>query len=505
MPHMSAFILNQFKSLTRLQQFFLVFVIYFIGFWIFQCIYLIQYPIPTEYRDWGSIDLSNALYGQSSPYSFSAGPPFFYIYGLVVPLLTGGLSSVLHIDLFLLTKVFICACIILTAFVIAYEIFDLSGQLFPAILGFAATLWTGSATNAVFILNPASCGLLIVLLVLAKIRKSQGFSTILVAALGTVLAFYTKQYFVYIVAPIFLFLLTSSGIKKALTYGLLFLGLLALSTLLISRFFPAYFYATILAQFYAVGGGWGHARTQLILFFNQYWPLIILLFIYLWRRVKKQISYNPGENLYLLVLLIAALCLIPLGRNTGSFLSYYYQLALPALIVIGLISLSRLRSKAASTFFMSGILVFSIFHGELLSFRTIYSEQALQKWVSAKQIVADIQGPKLISTPILAPVMGDSILLDNGHTECYVGLDTPSALLDSLFPRRHGYFSAFKTYFDGIDSQIANKNFKLIATTKDFHPMIPQSILEANYFKLKTIDLQTGGQTWMTEFWVPKD
>jgi hypothetical protein len=498
-------IANQLKSFTRLQQFFLIFVIYFLGFWIFQCIYLIQYPIPTEYRDWGSIDLSNALYSQSSPYSFSAGPPFFYIYGLIVPLLAGGLSSVLHIDLFLLTKIFIWICIILSAFVIASEIFDLSGQPFPAILGFAATLWTGSATNAAFILNPASCGLLIVLLVLAKIRKSQSFSSILVAALGTILAFYTKQYFVYIVAPIFLFLLTNAGPKKALTYGLLFFGLFVLSALLISLIYPAYFYATVLAQFYAVGGGWGHARSQLILFFNQYWPLIILLLVYLWRRARKQISFNPEENLYLWVLLIAALCLIPLGRNTGSFLSYYYQLALPALIVLGLISLSRLRSKATSAFFITGILIFSIFHGELLNYRSIYSQQALQKWIFAKEIITNIQRPKLISTPILAPIMGDSILLDNGHTECYVGLDTPSVLLDSLFPKRHIYFNTFKTYFDDINSQIVNKNYKLIVTTKDFHPMIPQSILEAHYFKLNVIDLQTGGQTWLTEFWVPKD
>ena len=502
---MLAKITRQFQSFTRLQQFFLVFVVYFVGFWIVQCFHLIQYPIPTEYRDWGSIDLSNALYDESSPYSFSAGPPFFYIYGLVFPFLAGGLSSVLHIDVFLLTKLLVCACIILTALLIASEIFHLSGQLFPAILGFAAILWTGSATNAVFILNPASCGLLIVLLVLAQIRKSQSFSSILVAALGTVLAFYTKQYFVYIVAPIFLFLILNSGLKKALTYGLAFLAILATSILLISQIYPAYFYATILAQFYAVGGGWGHARSQLILFFNQYWPLIFLLFVYLWGRARKQISYNHGENLYLLVLLIAALCLIPLGRNTGSFLSYYYQLALPALIVIGLVSLSRLRSKAASAFFITGILIFSIFHGEVLGYRSIYSGQALQKWAFANQIITDIKGPKLISSPILAPIMGDSILLDNGHSECYIGLDTPSTSLDILFPKRHTYFNAFKTYFDDIDSQIAHKHFKLIATTKDFHPMIPQATLEANYLKLETIDLQTGGQTWITEFWVPKD
>ena len=250
---MLAKITHQFQSFTRLQQFFLVFVIYFVGFWIVQCFHLIQHPIPTEYRDWGSIDLSNALYDASSPYSFSAGPPFFYIYGLVFPFLAGGLSSVLHIDIFLLTKLLVCACIILTALLIASEIFNLSGQLFPAILGFAAILWTGSATNAVFILNPASCGLLIVLLVLAQIRKSQSFSSILVAALGTVLAFYTKQYFVYIVAPIFLFLILNSGFKKALTYGLAFLAILATSILLISQIYPTYFYATILAQFYAVG------------------------------------------------------------------------------------------------------------------------------------------------------------------------------------------------------------------------------------------------------------
>lgn len=495
----------QYSSFTRLQQFFLVFVIYFVGYWIFQCLNLIYYPIPTEYRDWGSIDLSNALYDKSSPYSLSAGPPFFYIYGAFFPLLAGGLSSLLHIDVFLLTKLLVFACIVLTALVIASEIFDLSGQPFLAILGFAATLWTGSISNAAFILNPASCGLFIVVLTLSQIRKSQSFSSILIVAAGTVLAFYTKQYFVYIFAPIIIFLFINSGLKKSLTYGSLFIGIFALSTLLISLIFPSYFYATILAQFYAVGGGWGHARSQLILFFNQYWPLIILLFMYLWRRARKDISYNKGENLYLLVLLIAGLCLIPLGRNTGAFLSYYYQLALPALIIIGLISLAKLRSKTASTFFITGIMIFSIFHGELLGLRPIYSEQALQRWSFAKKIIADIPGPKLISSPILAPIMGYSLLLDNGHTECYVGLEAPSTLLDTLFPKRHLYFNAFKTYFNTIDSQIARKNFKLIAVTKDFHPMIPQSTLEANYFKLEVINLQTGGQTWVTEFWLPKN
>lgn len=495
---------NQYKSFSKVQYFFLVLVIYFFGYWIFQCFSLVYYPIPTEYRDWGSIDLSNALYDKSSPYSFSAGPPFFYIYGLIFPLLAGGLSSVLHIDIFLLTKILVCISIVLTALLIASEIFDLSGQLFPAILGFAATLWTGSATNAAFILNPASCGLLIALLTLSQIRKSQSFSSILAVAAGTVLAFYTKQYFVYIFAPIILFLFINSGPKKSLTYGLLFIGIFALSTLLIGLLFPSYFYATILAQFYAVGGGWGHARSQLILFFNQYWPLIILLLIYLWKRVRKQISYSKGENLYLLVLLIAALCLIPLGRNTGSFLSYYYQLALPALIVIGLISFSKLRSKTIGIFFTSGIMIFSIFHGETLPFSPTYSEQALQRWASARQIIADIPGPKLISTPILAPIMGDSLLLDNGHTECYVGLETPSTSLDGLFPKRHSYFDAFKTYFNGIDNQITRKDFQLIVVTKDFHPMIPKSTLEAHYFKLEVINLQTGGQTWVTEFWSPQ-
>jgi hypothetical protein len=498
-------IIDQSKSFTRSQQFFLVLVLYFIGFWIFQCFHLTYYPIPTEYRDWSGIDLSTALFDQSSPYSFSVGPPFFYVYGLVFPLLAGGLSWILHVDIFLVTKLFVCTCIILTAVIIAFEVYKFSGQLFPAILGFAAALWTGSATNAVFILNPASFGLLIILLVLFQIRKSQSLSSILLAALGTIFAFYTKQYFIYIFAPVFLFLISNSGLKKALIYGLLFLGILILSIVLISYIYPAYFYAAILAQFYAVGGGWGHARSQLILFFNQYWPLIILLLIYLWRRTKKQITYNKGENLYLWVLLVAALCLIPLGRNTGSFLSYYYQLALPALIIIGLTTLSRLRSSVTRVFFITVILIFSIFHGELLSYRSIYSEQALQRWNFASQIITNTKGPKLISSPILAPIMGESVLLDNGHTEYYVGLETPSALLDILLPRRHDYFSTFDQYFKGIQSKIAHKDYKLIAITKDFHPMIPQTILEANYVKLETIDLQTGGQTWATEFWVPKD
>jgi len=133
----------------------------------------------------------------------------------------------------------------------------------------------------------------------------------------------------------------------------------------------------------------------------------------------------------------------------------------------------------------------------------MYSKQALNNWVDADQLIKNTPGSKLISTPILVSKKEDVILLDNGHSECYVALNSPS-VLDPLFPARQSYFDLFKKYYDGINNKIAQKEFGLIAVSQNFHPMISQSDLDKNYFKLKTIDLQTGRQIWKTEFWVPK-
>jgi len=501
---MSTLHANFFKSLNKLQILFLVSIACFFCYWIFQCLNLIYYPFPTEYRDYGGISLSDAIYGNLSPYSFSSGPPYFYIYGFLFSLLVGGLNTALNVDIFLLTKVCVFLCVILSALVIAYEVFDICGELFLAIMGFAMTLWTGAMADTFFILQPASFGLLVVLLTLSIIRKSQTNKAIFIVALGTVLAFYTKQYFLYVSAPIFLFLMFSCGLRKAFLYSFSFLVVLGVSIALINVFFPAYFYASILAQFNVVGGGdWGHARAQFIRFCDQYWPLITLLMIYIWKRFRQQTSTKYKEEIYLYVLIIAAVCLIPLGKNIGAFLSYYYQLALPSLIVVALISLSRIKSSSLRIFFKIAILVFSIFHGELMSFEPMYSKQALNNWVDADQLIKNTPGSKLISTPILVSKKEDVILLDNGHSECYVALNSPS-VLDPLFPARQSYFDLFKKYYDGINNKIAQKEFGLIAVSQNFHPMISQSDLDKNYFKLKTIDLQTGRQIWKTEFWVPK-
>ena len=481
-------------------------MVYFLGYWTFQATELLQYPIPTEYRDWGLIDLSISIYNNKLPYSFADGPPFIFVYGVLSSLVVGGLSTFTGLDGLAATKIVVCTCVLASALIIAYEIFNITRSGFYATLGFCCMLWANFNSGVFFILRPDAVGLVICLLSIVVIRKGTNPINLIACSILLILTFYTKQYFIFVVVPIVLYILMCRGFLTTLRFSIYLLSSFALSILLVLNLWPAYFYQSILAQFNSVGGPWSYSGYQALQFGSMYWPLLALAIYYFIQVYNKRIEVSRSENLYCLILLISLACLIPMGRNAGAFLSYHYQLALPALSVVGILALSKLDSTPIRVASVWLIIILCIYHGQYPKLSSIYTDQSLSQLATATSILEREGGETLVSTPILNHLQGNFIRLDNGHSECYTALVArPYPLLNWIFPERAVYFSEFEKFYKHVAYNIDNKKYKLIVVTAGYHPMIPQSILEKNYRKSREIYLQTGAQVWKTEFWTVVD
>jgi len=479
---------------------------YFFAYWLYQAIELFRYPIPTEYRDWGVIDLSNKIYGNKSPYSFTEGPPFMFVYGALFSILMGAFSVFLGVTGLTTTKIFVIACVLGSASIIAYEIFHMTRSRFYAGLGFCCMLWANFNSGVIFILRPDALGLLLCLLSLVVIRRATTPIHLLACSIFIVLTFYTKQYFIFVAAPIAFYLAISRGYLFALAFILTLLLFFSLSFFLVFNLWPAYFYQSILAQFNSVGGPWSYSAFQGLMFAYTYWPFLAFTAYYVVDLIKKRVPISASENLYLYVFLISMLCLVPMGRNAGAFLSYHYQLALPALTVIALYSLKRFESHVIRMVSIWVVVSLCIFHGEILKFNSIYSAEALRQWEMAESIVEKEHGNILVATPILSQFKGDFTRLDNGHSECYTALvSRPYPILDWIYPKRTAYFAKYKHFYSEIVDKIEAQQYQLIVVTSGYHPMIAQSVLEKNYQMVRQIELQTGVQIWKTEFWTIKN
>jgi len=477
-------------------------MVYFLGYWTFQVTELLQYPIPTEYRDWGLIDLSISIYNNKLPYSFEEGPPFIFVYGVLSSLVVGGFSTFTGLDGLIATKIVVCACVLTSALIIAYEIFNITRSGFYATLGFCCMLWANFNSGVFFILRPDAVGLVICLLSIVVIRRSAKPINLMACSILLTLTFYTKQYFLFVVAPIGFHIFICRGLPTTFRFSIYLLVSFALSILIVLNLWPAYFYQSILAQFNSVGGPWSYSAYQALQFGSMYWPLFALSAYYFIQVYNKRIEVSRSENLYFLILLISLICLVPMGRNAGAFLSYHYQLALPALTVTGIFVLSKLESMPIRVASVWSIIIICIYHGQYPKFSSVYTDESRSRWAIATSILEKERDKTLVSTPILNHLPGNFTRLDNGHSECYTALVARQyPLLNWIFPERAVYFSGFEKFYKRVAYKIDNKEYKLIVVTAGYHPMIPQSILERNYRKSREIDLQTGAQVWKTEFW----
>ncbi len=504
----------------------LIIVVLYICGWTWKVFSFVRGSYPTEYRDLATIQLTQLFARNENPYSPGNSPPFFYVYGFLFSLLLSPFARLASGNPLLLHKIAVLFSVLCASFLMSLEVRRNTRSRLLQALGFALMLVTAWNTTP-FIIRPDSFGLLILLLIPFVLRRSNSYLTIALCAFLTITTFYTKQYFLFIAAPVFLYELFEDW-RKAVFLLAVTLLLGTGSVFLVRAVFSTFFIDCLAGQVDSTRGSLRHLLLQSLAFAARAWPLFLLMCYPAGRKILRAGAETPnqadtaagdesGLRIYYLMFAVAAVCLVFLGTNRGAWLSYYYQLAWPSLIVVGLSMLAKIERRLWQPLFLVCIAVFSLFYAvdEIrkgrLDFLSTVSKGDGFSWERAKVILDQYKSPQMLLSPIFADYISKNGLepVDNGNTEYYgnlgaTGRTLKMKLLTSLLPGIASQFGRFEAWRKRLSENIRKQGYSMIAVLTQHHPLIDQDDLEKHYHRIDKLHLRLAAEhDWEVGFWVP--
>ena len=356
---------------------------------------------------------------------------------------------------------------------------------------------------------------------------ARGFDrgSLFASAAASLIAFYTKPYFVFSFAILasYLFLFVSK--KKGLFLGLFFtLGFLVL--LLIFRFvFPAYFINTIMGNIFNSMISPEHLLRQLKELFFAFLPILMIVFftfidgysteqkktpaasqstlglnILEWE--KPFLDQSPGYLVYALLFSFTVFVLV-LGQHAANNLYYAYQLILP-LFFCWFFSEIAPRNKAKMFLVLMILINLFLWEGKLLHPAMLKQDNS-EEW-------AELMGYMSSSKDILnAPtVVSDVISLgltpvDSGQTIFFYNVRPyPETILSDIS------YEQIRT--DGfmfeklIDRRIEKQKYDLVITVKNKGSFFDYNLVEKYYHQVSevSVNMPIVGEQWTMLVWKPR-
>lgn len=424
-------------------------IIYLISacFWLFS-------PYPNEYREFANIDITRMFLEGKNPYDMSNIPPFFYVYGFVMPLLTSWLYTLLdflHADILFFQRSIALVCTLLCGWVAAKEVKKRTHSGIYGFLAFSITLIAGWSMG-LSVAFPNTMGVFVMLLILSKTQKIKSVVDIWSIAFLTVLVFFIKQYFIIVLAPVFIWLLFRS--KKFAGFYLLFSILsFAVAAVIVNHLYPAFFSITIVHHLSMASHSLPHLLKQLAVTGLFYFPLLLLCLLIGFNRNKNiagQLKIIPWKSwsepliqlpktpdIYGIAVCINFIVILRLGMHVGAYMTYIYQLLVPVLVIYVLSYIDTLKKEKLKNIALIGIVVFSLYHiGLFINIPRMMNSREKSGWESFYKILnADRAKGLYIYSPLLAKYAWDNYLpvWDNGQTE-YISTLRNSGLTDRIFP-----------------------------------------------------------------------
>lgn len=477
---------------------------------------------PRELRDTANVSFSLRLANMENPYKLSADYEFAESVN-VYPPLNMLIASFLHIltqiNLF---RIFYCLdfiYVVISAAIIAYLIkkeFKVSALL--TLLTFAAALTLGWRTGFISTV-PDHLGMLICIILLISVQKNK---SILLQSFLTVLAFYSKQYFLAIAATVFIWYLFKNR-KKAAQYFLYTatIGLLSFGAVcLICPSFSVQIVFFMFAENESIHlDKIIYSIKQMILVFATYGIYILftakkyLLSLHGVIFKKKPISFTIFDINNIVMFFV----LLYLGTNKGAFLSYHLTLLIPGILITGALEMHSFLHKAQNKIKYPAEFLICLISLALLykkyQFPYVYSENDYAQYSYAETILSRYNQEKIYLTPQLGyyALMHQSIPAENGHTEYIISLadskiiNTPINIdaTATFFPYITDIYEYSVDRKNTILSAVENQEFSLITRSNDSTMLYDYDISE-KYECIESIYLRTGLQNYSIQLWIPK-
>lgn len=372
---------------------------------------------------------------------------------------------------------------------------------------------------------PSAMGVFLFLMaVLIPFLRSFDNTGLILSVFFSVVAFYTKAYFVlaFGIVASYLFLFVSK--KRGMVYTLLFLGLIVVSFVAIRFGFPLYFINTVAGNVSNTFRTSEHLYSQLVQLFYYFYPVLILAVIVLvtgFIKMKRELSASnvagnfinfliwdhpvvgvPLNPYFYSFLCVFFVFVFVLGSHVGSYLTYAYQLVLPIFFIWLFQNLEL--GKLPGIFFVS-LVLFNLFYWENSTLNSQLLVQGNSREWSKLYSYLESANNILNSPTITSKIVEMGITpLDSGQTIYYYFI-TPYLDSSLIGPSYEEFYNNGMEYTRFINDSIKTQKFDLIVTTKDVDTYYDLDLITEYYHLTKQIILympQTD-QKWVAQIWYP--
>lgn len=512
-------------ALRGLVRYALLITVVIVGAWVlyFSGVTLLT-PYPIEYREGASQVITQLLLDGRNPFALENQPQGMTNYGILYSLLAWPFAAAFGNTL-LVHRAISLVFILLASWLVFRTALVAKRDAGLAIAG-AELVAIGLAARAGLGALPGSLGAFLFLLAIV-VPFNRGFDRwgLLVSGLASLLAFYTKPYYLlaFGIVATYLFLCVSQ--RRALLYVLGF-GAAAGATVLLVRFaFPLYFFDTVFSNLGQAGvNNAGHLYLQLRQLGAEFYLSLIAAAVVIlggWPRRRERstdtdsasaprlpvpdralISGSVDYFAYAFVCSMLVFIMI-LGPNPGSYMNYSYQLILPPffLWLIRKINLRRRVALLVLPLLLLNLILFCwVRLGPALLSETTESRPA---WDELYASVDDCH--RILNSPVIVSEMLRLGMrpIDSGQTQYYYATEGYRGM--RLFgPSYEVIARNGERYLGAIRSLAAGQEFDCIILTRhsDWTLNLP---LRDRYRLTQTVNIAMPQveQKWRLDIWLP--
>jgi hypothetical protein len=366
---------------------------------------------------------------------------------------------------------------------------------------------------------PSALGTFLFLLtILFPFVKAFHPASLLLSVLFSIAAFYSKAYFVlgFGIVASYLFLFVAK--KTGSMYGLLFLGLFALSLFITRLALPLYFIDVIIANVSNAERSSAHLLSQLTQLLRYFFPVFLssLVLLIAKKNTSNQlprpifnirnweqplISVSPNYFLYSFLCALLVFILV-LGSHIGSYMNYAYQLVIPVFFCWFFL---KFDPEQKTGMLLTIAILFNLFLWEqaVLS-PAMLNQKDSKEWTRLYSHLRS--SSNVLNSPVVTSAMIELGLnpLDSGQTSYFYAVK-PYPDYATLGPLYEDFQADGFQYIRFVDNSIEKQAFDLVVTTREKAPFYHAKLLEKFYVAAEQIkvDMPQSEQQWTVLLWKP--
>jgi hypothetical protein len=493
---------------------------------IYFSIITISIPYQIEFREGTAQVLTSFFLRWINPFTLDSQPLAMNNYGIGYNLVVLPFAAMFGNTLIVhrsVTFVFIVLSALL-GFIVVYQ----TSQRISYALACSAFIMIGLIARGGIGAFPSSLGFFLFFLsILVPFFRSFDLFSLFVSLIVSILAFYTKPYFVLSFGIVFSYLFFFVSRKKSIFYGLMFLYLFSLLFVKMSQWFPLYWIDVVVGNASNTSLSLEHLTSQildLLLFFSPVLFFATLSFLLKYLRpnsraisLKRGFNYflrnalvwnSPLSNNKLNYLLYVFICsvlafLFVLGPHIGSYLNYAYQLIIPTFFS-WFFSTVKIGRRLGQIFVLAVLVNLFIWGGRNLN-PDLLQQKNSQEWAKLFEYVHSSES--ILNSPVITSEIVElgNIPMDSGQTSYFYRVD-PFSRNPFLRVSYNEFLRDGKQYTFLVDRMIEKQKFDMIVTTKGkssfYHDEFTETYVQIDEI---TVHMPQTGQSWTLVIWKPKE